>query len=102
MKNYITLALNTDSRKAAIRSALRGCEGKFFTVTFIKKDKSIRVLTGRLGVKKHLKGGVSTTSHLDKYLCVYEPKSKSYKNVNLETVLELNALGNRLKFVEVA
>lgn len=102
MKNYITLALNTESKKAAIRSALKGCGGKFFTVTFITKDQRTRVLTGRLDVKKHLKGGVSTTSHIDKYLCVFEPKSGKYKNVNLETVLELNALGNRLKFVEVA
>lgn len=32
-------------------------ERTFFSVTFIKKDNSIRVLNGLTGVKKHLKGG---------------------------------------------
>ena len=36
---------------------IRDTRGKFFTVTFIKKDGTPRVLNGRLGVKAHLRGG---------------------------------------------
>ena len=99
MKNSITLKLDSDSKREAIKEALKSGNGKFFTVTFIKKDNTVRVLTGRLGVKKHLKGGVSTTSHIKKYMTVYEPKTKCYKNVNLESVTSLNAFGQRINFV---
>jgi hypothetical protein len=34
--------------------------GRFVTVVFEKKDGTLRTLTGRLGVTKHLKGGTST------------------------------------------
>ena len=37
--------------------------GKFISVTFIKKDGSERVLVGRLGVTSRLKGGTSTLDH---------------------------------------
>jgi hypothetical protein len=61
---------------------------KFFTVTFIKKDKSIRTINGRLGVTKHLKGGSSTLDK-EKFLIVYSIADKGYRAINKETILNI-------------
>ena len=85
-----------------LRAAIESTQGKFFTVTFKKKSGELRTMNCRTGVKKHLKGGVSTTSHINKYITVYEGAEASYKNVNLETVTELVIQGEKIKFAEVA
>lgn len=65
--------------------------GKIFTVTFIKKDGSIRELNGRLGVTKHLKGGISTLNP-DKFITVYDLKTQAYRAVNKFTILSVKGL----------
>lgn len=60
-------------------------EGRFVTVEFIKKDGSTRVLTGRLGVKKHLKGGVSTLNP-DEYITLFDVQKSAYRAVNRATI----------------
>ena len=65
--------------------------GKIFTVTFIKKDGSLRELNGRLGVIKHLKGGVSTLDP-DKYITVFDMQSKAYRAVNKLTIQSVKGL----------
>ena len=67
-------------------------DGKFITVKFIKKDGSLRVLNGRLGVKKHLKGGVSTLD-ADKFITIYDIKSEGYRAINRETIQEVTVGG---------
>ena len=57
----------------------------FVTVTFTKKDGSERVLNGRLGVKKHLKGGVSTLDP-DLYVTIYDVVNEGYRAVNRSTI----------------
>lgn len=68
-----------------IKQVLRATDGKFFTVTFIKKDGSVRVMNCRLGVKKHLKGGTSTLD-AEKFLTVWDTQAKGYRAVNFDTV----------------
>lgn len=65
--------------------------GKIFTVTFIKKDKSIRVITGRLGVKKYLKGGESKLD-ANKYITVFEMSTKQYRAINKSTILSVKGV----------
>ena len=65
--------------------------GKIFTVEFLKKDGSIRFLNGRLGVTKHLKGGVSTLNP-NKYITVYDLQSKAYRAINKATILSVKGL----------
>lgn len=65
--------------------------GKIFTVVFLKKDGSLRELNGRLGVTKHLKGGSSTLDP-DKYITVYDLRSKGYRAVNRETIVDVRGL----------
>jgi len=59
--------------------------GKFVSVTFTKKDGSLRTLTGRLGVTKHLKGGVSTLDP-DQYITIFDVVNKGYRAVNRATI----------------
>jgi hypothetical protein len=68
--------------------------GKFVTVTFKKKDGEIRKMNCRLGVTKHLKGGVSTVDH-DKYLVVYDVQSKGYRCINKSTIVSVALSGEK-------
>lgn len=71
-------------------------QGKTFNVTFFKKDGSIRELTGRLGVTKHLKG-VGKRYDYSNLLTVAELlrdekgrfKGTQYRTVNLENIISL-------------
>lgn len=65
---------------------IRKTNGKFFKVLFVKKDGSLREMTCRLGVKKGLRGGQSTTEHLDNIVTVYDVFAKGYRNINLDMV----------------
>jgi len=65
--------------------------GRIFSVVFIKKDGTERTLTGRLGVTKYLNGGVSTLD-ADKFITVYDMKSKGYRAVNKETIISVKGL----------
>jgi hypothetical protein len=48
----------------------------------------------RLGVTKHLKGGVSTVDH-DKYLVVYDVQSKGYRCINKSTIVSVALSGEK-------
>lgn len=75
--------------------------GKFFTVRFVKKDNTIRDLNGRLSVVKHLRGGEDSTSHIDKYINVFESSSDTkYRKVNMETVQTIKVGGKTHVFNE--
>jgi hypothetical protein len=67
-------------------------KGKFITVKFVKKDGSTRVLNGRTGVTKHLKGGVSTVN-TDQYLVVYDNVAQGYRSVNKDTIMSVTCEG---------
>lgn len=62
--------------------------GKFVTVRFIKKDGSVRTMLCRTGVKKYLKGGVSTLDP-DKFLTVFDVSKGDYRAVNRQTILSV-------------
>lgn len=90
-KVYKNIEVSTESEKAQrvvsrISEASKG--GKFFSVTFTKKDGSLREMNCRLGVEKHLKGGTKTLT--DNYICVYDVKASGYRAINPETVLSIN------------
>ena len=66
-------------------------KGKFFTVEFIKKDGSVRVINGRLGVKKYLKGGESKLD-ANKYITIFDMALKQYRAINRATILSVKGL----------
>ena len=63
--------------------------GKMLTVVFIKADGTERVLNGRVGVSKYVKGTGKVMS--DKYLTIYDVKNKGYRSVNKDTIIEVRA-----------
>ena len=77
MSNFIDRILNSN--------------GKIFTVKFTKKDGTIRVMNCRLGVTKHLKGGVSTLNP-DKYITVYDMQAKGYRAISKNDILSITGV----------
>jgi len=73
--------------------------GQVFGVEFIKKDNTLRKMSCRFGVKKHLVSNKpATTAHIPKYVVVFEMKGDSkplYRNVNLNTVQAVTIDGKR-------
>ena len=69
-------------------------KGRIFSVTFKKKDNSIRVMNCRLDVKKHLKGGdLAYNPSLKGLKSVFDMQSKEYRMINLETIKRLSING---------
>jgi hypothetical protein len=62
--------------------------GKIFSVTFVKKDGSIRKMTARLGVKKGIKGvGLKFNPSDHNLMVVYDMHKRAYRMVNLSTII---------------
>ena len=77
-----------------VKSKIHLTNGKFFGVTFIKKDGTIRKMNCRLGVKKYLKGGVLKYNPSDYNLIpVYCFVKNSYRMININTIQELKVGG---------
>ena len=69
-------------------------KGSIFSVVFLKKDGSIRHMTCRFGVKKHLKGGKLKFNPLERsLLVVFDMQKESYRMINLETISNINMKG---------
>ena len=69
---------------------IRGSAGKVFTVTFVKKDNTIRVMNARLGVKKHLKGGTLKYDPASKGLIgCFDMANGAYKMISIKTMIKL-------------
>jgi|APCry1669191860_1035381.scaffolds.fasta_scaffold24300_4 hypothetical protein len=66
--------------------------GKFLTVTFVKKDGTIRTINGRLGVKKYLAGGKSTLD-ANQYITIYSNKDEGYRAINKDTIQSVTIEG---------
>lgn len=73
-------------------SIIESSNGKIVSVTFTKADGTLRVMTCRLGVTKHLKGGESTLDGA-KYLTVFDMAKKGYRAINRETIQSVRLSG---------
>jgi hypothetical protein len=62
--------------------------GRFVTVTFYKKDGTLRIMNCRLGVTKHLKGGECTLDR-EKFLIVYDMIKKGYRAIDKSTIVSV-------------
>ena len=78
--------MNKITDQNEIRALIMASKGKIFSVHFVKKNGEERTMVGRLGVKKHLKGGDSTTAHLPNLITCFDMVKKAYRCINLETV----------------
>lgn len=76
------------------KNLIKDTKGKFFTVTFIKKDGTERVMNARLGVKAYLRGGELPYNPEAKGLIpVYDMQKRDYRMINVNTIKKL-VIGN--------
>ena len=69
-----------------LQQLLNEQDGKIFTIKYYTKAGKYRVLTGRLGVRKYLRGGKNTTVKYDNsYITVFDMRIKQYRTVDLLT-----------------
>jgi hypothetical protein len=78
---------------------IKDTKGAFFTVKFIKKDGTERIMNCRLGVKKYLHGGELPYDPVAKGLLpVWDPvaakTSDGYRIINTNTILSAKIGGN--------
>lgn len=64
-----------------------------FTVTFERKDGSVRVMNGRKGVHKNLKG---TGKPRKDVITLFDVKKDEYRSVNPSRVMEMKVRGAKL------
>lgn len=82
------------AKRNIIYNEIKKTKGKFFYVEFIKQDKTLRKLIGRISVKNYptKTGKKIKTSHpleIGK-IRVYDTAKQNYRFVNFDTTLKLH------------
>jgi len=68
--------------------------GEIFTVVFVKKDGTRRVMNARLGVKRYLRGGELPYDPIAKGLLpVFDLQKNDYRMINLNTIISAKVGG---------
>ena len=81
--------METITRNKAIE-LVNSSKGKFFTITFIKKDKSERRMTARTGVKKGVNGQGMKYNPSDYGMkSVYDMAKLEWRMINFKTATRL-------------
>tara|TARA_R110000822_G_C15217794_1_gene483946 strand:- start:271 stop:552 length:282 start_codon:yes stop_codon:yes gene_type:complete len=84
--------------KTTAKELIKDSKGLIFSTSFIKKDNTVRVLTGRLKVTQYLKENAKKQPYdPSKYNLqpVYDLKAKGYRMLNFNTLLTLNINANK-------
>ena len=72
-----------------MREQILATNGKFFSVSFVKKDGTERKMTARLGVKKDIKGvGLNFNPTERNLIVVFDIHKKAYRMINLSTIFK--------------
>ena len=86
--------------KTTAKELIKDSKGLIFNASFIKKDNTVRTLTGRLQVTKHLKENAKEQPYdPNKYNLqpVYDLKAKGYRMLNLNNLITLSI--NKTKYI---
>ena len=89
-------------KRSDVRDVLQGTNGKFFTVTFIKRTSGEkRKMNASLNYKGLLKGGDATYDAKSKGLLIVRDCTKqAIRSIPLDAVLEISANGNTYQVVD--
>lgn len=79
------------ARSRKLSGDLLATNGKFVTVTFLKKDGTVRKMNCRLGVTKYLKGGESTLD-AEQYVTVFDVAKGAYRAINRDTIIDISGV----------
>jgi len=72
-------------------------KGNFFRACFIKKDGTVREMTARFGVKKHLKGGkLKYNPEFLNYIVVFDIDKSEYRTINMDKLVFLKYNGKEV------
>ena len=88
MKIMTNKTINKDKAKQLIQ----GTKGQIFSGLFIKKDGTHRLISARLGVKKHLNPNAKKRPYdpnKHDLINVYDMSNKGYRMINLNTLQKL-------------
>ena len=72
-----------------LKAMIKSTKGRFFSAEFIKANGSKRKIIARIGCHKGVKG-TSNRKPKENLITVYEPKVKSYRTINLETLQQFS------------
>ena len=91
MKNVIVVTSPRNNRPSSdeLKAMIKSTKGRFFSCTFIKKDGSMRVMNGRIGCHKGIKG-VGRKFQKENLVTVFDAKAKEYRMINVDTMLTFN------------
>ena len=88
-------------RKMAKEILTKVTGSEIFTVEFIKKDGSRRIMNCRKGVKKHLAGGELKYNAIERNLLpVFDMQKKAYRMINIETLQKLKTKGKEYSITD--
>ena len=68
-------------------------DGKFFRVSFIKKDGSKRKMTGRLKCRKYVKGTGKALCQSSPYIRMFDVQNDGWRMINLDTIFSARISG---------
>jgi len=81
------------------QSVLDSTRGRFFGVTFVKADGSLRKMTCRIGVSKHASGrGLKYNPTERGNVIVWDTSVKSYRTIKLDRLISLRFSGKEIFF----
>jgi len=76
---------------------IQTAQNTIFSVTFIKKDGTVRTMVARLHVKKGVNGKGMAYNPVEKGLLpVWDMQKNGFRMINLKTVTELKIKGEEL------
>lgn len=82
---------------------IKKTKGEIFSVTFVKKDGTIRKMTARLGVKKDLKGvGLGFDPTERSLVVVFDMHKRAYRMINLQTIITFKHESKRTQGIQQA
>jgi hypothetical protein len=94
LKKEYNMVISKETAKKLIYDTLKQNNGAIFSVQFIKKDGTIRDMTARLGVKKHLKGGEQPYNPADyNLITAFDMAKKEYRMISIDTLLKIKLSG---------
>jgi len=77
-----------------MKDLIESTKGKFFTVTFVKKDGTIRTMTARTGVIKGVTGqGLKFNPSERNLKVVWSCDAETFRMINLDTILGIKFNG---------
>ena len=94
MKNSITVISPRDNRPSVdeMVKMIKSSQGRWFSCSFIKKDGTKRVMNGRIGCHKGVKG-IGRKFQKENLVTVFDAQAKEYRMINVDTMLTFNCGG---------